>query len=174
MNVFRAILCNTDLISGIIIPTQSHCNGDCTNGSIHKASLPTNGREVPSTLAPTAAQRAIPHERWVDVLPHPAWRDNFLRALEAFDEDDLCSDLVGELFDESDGGSSSTEAAQRGVVVWSPPWSYEGWELSEGFVRKWGWSIRGCDGLLEATNKWRAKRGEEPLVLEECYQRNKC
>jgi hypothetical protein len=46
------------------------------------------------------------------------------------------------------------------------PWDISGWEVTEGFVRKWGFLLRGYGELLDGTNKWSAKRGEEPLVLE--------
>jgi hypothetical protein len=33
-------------------------------------------------------------------------------------------------------------------------------------LKKWGWLLEGCEGVMEATNWWRASRGEEPLVVE--------
>lgn len=134
---------------------------DCTGGALHTVLPLESPDQVPPPLAPTRTQTAVPHEPWVDVFPHPVWRDNFIKALGTFDEDELCSDMVGGLFD----GGTNNDCERRGMVVWSPPWHYEGWELSEGFVRKWGWSIKGCEGILEATNKWRSIRGEQPLTL---------
>ena len=40
--------------------------------------------------------------------------------------------------------------------------------MSEGFLRKWGWLLNGLPELLEATNRWRVERGEEPFVYDDC------
>jgi hypothetical protein len=69
---------------------------------------------------------------------------------------------VGGLWDDVPG----PDAAERGVIAWSPPWDISGWEVSEGFLKKWGWLLGGCDEVLEATNPWRRMRGEEDLVVE--------
>jgi len=53
-----------------------------------------------------------------------------------------------------------------GLIVWSNPWEPNGWELTEGFIRKWGFLIQGCTDLFESTNRWRDIRGEERLILE--------
>jgi hypothetical protein len=80
-----------------------------------------------------------------------------------FDEDELWSDTIGGLFE----GFPNSEIEQRGVIAWSPPWHFTGWEVSEGFWRKWGRILKGCGEVLEATNRWR-ERGEEPLIFEVC------
>ncbi|OAP55753.1 hypothetical protein AYL99_09905 [Fonsecaea erecta] len=94
-----------------------------------------------------------------------------------FDPDDLWTDSVGGLFFETgpspgpveEGKEEEEEVAGAvfvGGIVWSPPWDISGWELSEGFWRKWGWMMKGCAGeVLEATNRWRRQRGEEELQL---------
>jgi hypothetical protein len=38
--------------------------------------------------------------------------------------------------------------------------------MSEGFAKKWGFVLKGCEEEINATNKWRALRDEEPLVIE--------
>lgn len=158
LNVLRAYLTNGQLLDGLV-PSAPH---DCSNSSVH--TVPLNGNvTVPPTLAPTRMQSKVMHERWVDSLPHPVWRDNFLRALGTFDEEELGRDLLGDLVDTV----TLPDDERCGVVVWSPPWHYQGWELTEGFVRKWGWTIKGCPELLEATNKWRSSRGEERITLLE-------
>jgi len=63
-------------------------------------------------------------------------------------------------------GFLASEIEHHGVVIWSPPWHVSGWEVSEGFWLKWGWSLTGCREILEATNLRRKERGEEPLVFE--------
>lgn len=54
----------------------------------------------------------------------------------------------------------------RGCMVWGDPWRQDEWESSQGFVTKWGWLLKGCDDVVRSSNKWRASRGEEPLVIE--------
>ena len=80
-------------------------------------------------------------------------------AAGTFDEDELWSDVLGGLFK----GFPDEEVQSRGLVVWSPVWDISGWEVSEGFWRRWGWSLLGCEEVLKATNYWRRKRGEEEL-----------
>lgn len=87
-------------------------------------------------------------------------RDNLILNAGKIDEDDLCCDLVGGLYE------GFNEVEQRGIMVWGEPWREDGWEVSEGFVKKWGFMLRGCGELVEATNRWRARRGEAALVVE--------
>jgi hypothetical protein len=54
----------------------------------------------------------------------------------------------------------------RGIMVWSDPWHPDGWEVTEGFARKWGFLLKGCGELIEASNRWRAMRHEDRLVVE--------
>ncbi|KAH8807314.1 hypothetical protein F5884DRAFT_340278 [Xylogone sp. PMI_703] len=111
------------------------------------------------------------------------------------DEDTLVTDLIGTMFDHftcegnpsndatglghSDDSSSynslnpATDDTERplgreelGIIAWSDPWDISGWELTETFVRKWGFLLRGCAEILAQTNVWRAIRGEDPLVVQ--------
>jgi hypothetical protein len=51
---------------------------------------------------------------------------------------------------------------------WETPWDVKGWEVSKGFWSKWGGlMLRGCVEVLDATNEWRRRRGDEELVWEE-------
>jgi hypothetical protein len=110
----------------------------------------------PDSLRPTALQLEIPHHPWVDLFPFPRMRDNLLRAGDAVDKEELCIDL----FDPDQG------VEKANLLVWGEPWDHTSWEASVAFLRKWGWLVRGCGELLEATNYWREKRGEERLVFE--------
>lgn len=87
-------------------------------------------------------------------------RDNLILNRDKYDHDDLCCDLVGGLYD----GFDNVE--NMGLMIWGDPWTEEGWEVSEGFARKWGWTLKGCTKLLDATNMWRDKRGEHRLLFE--------
>lgn len=155
-NVLRATIINIKILAPLL--TITSCSVDTLN-VLPEPSLPG---QIPPTLWPTKLQQTMPHEDWVDVVPHPRWRDNVLLALGTFDEDELWSDTMGGLFE----GFPQSEIERRGVIVWSPPWDVRGWEVTEGFWKKWGFLMKGCYDVLEATNYWRRQRGEEPLVFE--------
>lgn len=113
---------------------------------------------VPESLMPTVLQRTVPHEEWIDLLPSPALRDNIIRLWGTFDIHEYMTDVAGE------GCDGTVE--KTGMLVWADPWHVRGWELTEGFVKKWKRLLEGCSEMIEATNRWRALRGEEPLVVD--------
>jgi len=110
--------------------------------------------KIPAALRPTQLQRQVQHHPWIDLLPVPEMRDNLLRAGDTFDDMELCGDLVGFF---------SHPTGRTGMIIWGEPWEISGWEVTEEFLMQWGWTIRGCESIVESTNRWRAKRGEEPL-----------
>ncbi|VUC24794.1 unnamed protein product [Clonostachys rosea] len=158
-NVMRAVIVNKQLLSTLEPDGTSYYHNP---GAVCVLPALANTQGLPTSLHPTKTQTMIPHGRWIDIFPHPTWRDNFIHAEGRFNEYDLCSDTLGGLF----RGELAAECERHGIIVWSPPWDFNGWELTEGFVKKWGWSIKGCSDVLEATNKWRSLRGEKPLILE--------
>jgi hypothetical protein len=87
-------------------------------------------------------------------------RDNILRNQDNLDADALCDDFLGGM------GEGLSEVQGRGMILWGEPWSEDGWEISEGFARKWSFLLKGCTDLIESTNRWREARGEERLVVE--------
>lgn len=122
----------------------------------------------PADLAPTALQKEVPHPGWMDLAPDGRMRDNLIRAAHAIDADALCEDLCGGLYEGFD------DCERRGMLVWADPWRVESWEITEGFVRKWGFLLRGCGATMRATDRWRVSRGEEPMdwsVVEETGER---
>ncbi|KAL2430857.1 hypothetical protein ABEF95_013967 [Exophiala dermatitidis] len=139
-NALRGLLANRQLL----LPLQSRVAlSECASAALHVLPDP---QEVPSgvlplSLHPTTLQRTIPHEDWVDLIPHPILRGLF-------------------------EGFPASEIERRGVVIWSPPWHIGGWEVTEGFWHKWGWLLKGCTEILEGTNRWRRQRGEDDLVWE--------
>ncbi|GAP84208.1 hypothetical protein SAMD00023353_13100060 [Rosellinia necatrix] len=155
-NALRALAVNRTLLSGALATPL-----DCGGGEevIRVTPYPDDPGRLPPALLPTALQRTVPHADWVDVFPCPAGRDRLILAAGTFDEDELWDDCVGGLFD----GFPDDEVARRGLIAWSPPWDIAGWEMSEGFLRKWGWLLKGSPAALEATNRWRRQRCEEPL-----------
>ncbi|KAH6691442.1 hypothetical protein F5X68DRAFT_201914 [Plectosphaerella plurivora] len=94
-------------------------------------------------------------------------RDNFLTAVlllgeDNVDEDALCKDVV------DSGGEESPFAGPDALIAWTDPWSPGGWEVTEPFLRKWGWIVRGCVELQEGTNTWRSRRGLPSLRFPGC------
>ncbi|KAH8160805.1 hypothetical protein CIB48_g7433 [Xylaria polymorpha] len=118
-------------------------------------------REVlPPSLQDTWLQQTTPHEMWVDTFPCPKLRDNIISYDTLFHEDEFCIDVMGGLYE----GFNDIEL--NGLLIWGEPWSETGWEVTPGFAKKWGFLLKGCDTLIEATNKYRAARGEDKLVIE--------
>ena len=157
-NALRALAVNRTLISGILVTPL-----DCDEEVIHVIPYPTKPELLPSTLLPTTLQQTVPHGDWIDMFPCPEGRDRLIRAAGIFDEDELWADCIGGLYE----GFPDDEVERRGIIAWSPPWDITGWEMSEGFLRKWGWLFKGLPGSLEATNRWRMERGEEPFVRDD-------
>ena len=162
-NVFRAILVN---ITFLEVPFEEMCRDDIASPFNTGALL----KHLPPNLFPTKLQKEVVHHPWIDLWPHPRIRDNLLsRENGSYDIDELCLDLVGE------GNCHKCNEARtcckgnedrKGWIIWSDPWDFAGWEVTEGFVKKWGWVVKGCYDIIESSNRWRAKRGEEPLVVE--------
>ncbi|RDW73550.1 hypothetical protein BP6252_07457 [Coleophoma cylindrospora] len=155
-NVLRASLTN------VLILGYSHLMG--SNNCGFGKSLPVflNSYEykgIPVSLRPTALQQSTPHPDWIDLLPSPRMRDNAIMTQHQFTNSELCADVMGGLV-------NSQHNIDSGLVVWSNPWEASGWELTEGFVRKWGFLIQGCTDLFQSTNRWRELRGEARLTWE--------
>lgn len=112
---------------------------------------------IPPNLRPTMLQCTIPHHPWLDFFPTPEMRDNLLRAGDSFDEEQLCADLVG---------LCTAQAPRTGLIVWGEPSNPHSWEATEGFVKNWGWVLKGCREIIESTNHWRAQRGEKRLRFD--------
>lgn len=87
-------------------------------------------------------------------------RDNLILNSGKFDPDELCCDLVGGLYEGFD------DVQLRGILVWNDPWSSDGWEVTEGFAKKWSFLLKGCSELMESTNRYRESRYEERLIVE--------
>lgn len=153
-NVFRALVSNTSsmgfTMEWLNEDAESPFNAPQPGSSIVSASCP-------SSLSPTDLQRTVAHHPWIDLFPFPRMRDNLLLAGDSYDEDQLCIDLVE---------FCHVPCEQMGLIVWGEPDDPRGWEVSESFLKRWGWVIKGCHELFAATNYRRAERGEEPLVFE--------
>lgn len=106
---------------------------------------------IPANLQPTRIQKSIRHHPWLDFFPFPKMRDNLIEAGDDWDDEQLCHDIMGFW------GESTMDA---GMLVWGEPWDVQNWEVTESFLKKWQWVVRGCPELMDATNSWRARRGE--------------
>lgn len=116
---------------------------------------------IPPSLRPTPIQRKIPHHPWLDFFPFPRMRDCLIVAGDSFDDDELCHDLMA-FWDTRNTGAT--------LLVWGEPWDPRNWEVTEAFVSKWGWLLKGSPELLAASNSWRLVRGERPLLWRELLQ----
>ncbi|KAJ5498808.1 hypothetical protein N7453_007859 [Penicillium expansum] len=79
-------------------------------------------------------------------------RDNLISARDELDDGELCVDIMG-FWDIS--------AKSCSLLVWGEPSDPKSWEVTEEFLKKWPWVIRGELGLIDSTNYWRRKRGDE-------------
>lgn len=136
-------------------------------------------RFIPPSLQPTYIQKHVKHHPEADMFPFPCLRDNMILADGEYDDYDFCEDLMG-VTCHVHGGDPSTDELQKtsmtmenspprtgpGLIVWSDPWRPGSWEMTESFARKWGWLFAGCKELVDSTNYWREKRGEERLIFE--------
>jgi len=141
---------------------ESHSTEDFVSDSSPSAQAQAQRLDpVPPELMPTELQRTTVHGSWIDYCPSGMMRDNLVRHEQELDHLQLMRDLLGSVCDSGPGGEEGC-----GLIVWQDPWSPAGWEMTEGFARKWWFLVVGCDDLLASTNRWRRLRGEEPLVVE--------
>ncbi|RDW77807.1 hypothetical protein BP6252_05860 [Coleophoma cylindrospora] len=87
--------------------------------------LPIPREHAPLSLQPTDLQQTVAHESWIDIIPYPAMRDNILSNQGQLDEDALCDDFMGGMYD------GLSEVQSRGLILWGDPWSPDGWEKRE-------------------------------------------
>ncbi|KAJ9649903.1 hypothetical protein H2198_010778, partial [Neophaeococcomyces mojaviensis] len=153
MNVYRAFVHNMLLIG---ITWEWMADDSVSPISVTGPRMPM--ADLPISLQPTGLQRTQTHHTWIDLFPLPAMRDNLIQAGNRWDDEELCTDIMGFWEGNSDGHAS--------LIVWGDPSDPSNWELTKGFMKKWGWTVRGCHELLQSTNRWRATRGEHPLFLE--------
>ncbi|KAI0191064.1 hypothetical protein F4808DRAFT_444201 [Astrocystis sublimbata] len=157
-NALRALAANRTLMTGIYTTPA-----DCNEEVVHVLSCPPNDRILPPSLLPTVLQQTVLHGDWIDWFPCAEARDRLIQAAGTYDEDDLWLDSIGGLFE----GFPDDQVEKSGIIAWSPPWDITGWEMSEGFLKKWGWLFKGVPRAFEATNKWRVQRGEEPFNVDD-------
>lgn len=155
-NVFRATWTNILILGHLHLIAQPSCG---FRVSVPIFPNPYQGGSLPASLKPTALQQSAVYPDWIDMLPSPRMRDNAIRTQHLFTNAELVADLLG-------GMMGSKNDIDSILLVWSNPWEPSGWELTEGFVRKWGFLVEGCTDLFQSTNRWRALRGEERFLCK--------
>ncbi|KAJ5483797.1 hypothetical protein N7530_003043 [Penicillium desertorum] len=151
VNVFRAFAQNLRLIGWSEYWMDDDAISLFNTALPQKPSRPDDNSLIPANLQPTRLQKSIRHHPWLDFFPFPKMRDNLIEAGDDWDDEQLCHDIMGFW------GKSTMDA---GMLVWGEPWNVQNWEVTEPFLKKWQWVVRGCPGLMDATNSWRARRGE--------------
>ncbi|KFZ08546.1 hypothetical protein V502_09288, partial [Pseudogymnoascus sp. VKM F-4520 (FW-2644)] len=128
-NVFRAMVTNYSII-GLLVEQGMKDDAVSPFNSSNPSQFCSH---LPPSLHPTTLQCRIPHHPWIDTIPVPGIRDNILRAGDWFDtvEMELCSDLVGFF---------SAPTGRTAVVVWGESWDSRGWEITDSFIKHWGWT----------------------------------
>lgn len=153
VNVFRAFSHNLKLL-GLSLDNMDDDSISIFNiPSAPEASASPDYGDLPLSLRPTKLQRSTPHHPWLDFFPHPRMRDNMIQAGDEWDDEALCHDIMGFW--------AHNSTAAPGLLVWGEPWDIRNWELTEGFLKKWQWIVRGCPEIMNSTNSWRARRGEK-------------
>ena len=138
------------------ITVASLCAEDTLSPYNHSGPRTLEDLSAPPSLQPTMLQVTVRHHPWIDLFPLPEMRDSILRICGSAEEDDLCVDLVD---------VEENDREKPNLVVWGDPSDPQAWEATVPFLRKWGWVVRECRGLLDSTNRWRERRGEKPLIF---------
>ncbi|KAL3480064.1 hypothetical protein BJX99DRAFT_46564 [Aspergillus californicus] len=168
VNVYRAFLYNMATLGMLF---DGLCDLDILSPFNQQHPCPPgrslqDTRSLPTSLRPTLTQCSLPHHPWLDFFPYPAMRDNLIRAQageqHGYDEDEFCADVLE--FGNGNGSGNGTVVADNMLLVWGEPEDPGSWEVTEAFVRRWNWVIRGCPEILTSTNEWRRRRGEGPIL----------
>jgi hypothetical protein len=156
-NLWRGMLTNIQITGHLHFLERPSCR---FSGQISAFPNPfAESKTLPASFHPTELQKQTPvYPEWINLIPSPRMRDNALRTHTRFSNLEMCADLLS-------GMNGARPSAAR-MLVWSNPWEARGWEMTQGFMRKWWFLVEGCDDLLDATNHWRGLRGEEPLVWD--------
>ncbi|TGJ83260.1 hypothetical protein E0Z10_g5475 [Xylaria hypoxylon] len=146
-NLYRACAANSMILG--LDPRSLH--DDITSPF---CDIQTFNYSLPASLTPTETQITVAHHPYIDIFPFGHLRDRLILSQGTVDEDELCADI---------GGKNST-TEHTGLIVWGNSWDPMGWELSEYVAIKWAQLFGGCRELLIATDYWRRRRGEAPLM----------
>ncbi|KAF2019375.1 hypothetical protein BU24DRAFT_118757 [Aaosphaeria arxii CBS 175.79] len=96
---------------------------DCAKSEAGKS--PPVCDSVPVPLHPTETQRLTVHYRWVDRVPFPKFRDNFIHLSAVIDDEEFLHDVF----------TMPTFQLRHGTAPWDP----RGWIIEKPFAEKWGY-----------------------------------
>ncbi|KAL2793493.1 hypothetical protein BJX66DRAFT_306012 [Aspergillus keveii] len=166
LNFLRALHVNIDVLG--YSAAEMHDDAQSPFG-VPSAAKPgySDVEKLPVALRPTVVQLSTPHHPWLDLIPFPQLRDNLILLGESLDDTQLCFDMSGRgtaagVPDNRLGNAGG----ETGVIVWRDPWDPSGWEVTETFLRRWGWVLRDCTEVMRVTDRWRRVRGEPGLFRE--------
>lgn len=184
-NAFRGFFCNKATLSQLtdhLVVTRSGTEKlDIMAGLKRVAIVIAASPHIPPDLQPTALQSRQAHATWIDLLPCPRMRDNLITHHDEFNHWSLVNDVMGNLLDDimfnkyGEGAGPKRRngpaghkfdgpaSHRRGIIIWGEPHQMTSWEITPGFLDRWGWAVAGCDDLMKATNQWRSLRCEKPL-----------
>ncbi|KAL4915027.1 hypothetical protein BDW62DRAFT_204005 [Aspergillus aurantiobrunneus] len=149
VNFLRALHANIDVLG--YSAAEMHDDALSQFGTAGPARSSLRDRALlPPALQPSPIQSAIPHHPWLDLLAIAPMRDNLILAGDSYDYTQLCRDMCGHGLQSRDLPPRRVGAArgETGVLIWGDPWDPEGWEVTETFLRRWGWAVRGVLGLV--------------------------
>ncbi|KAJ6069805.1 hypothetical protein N7499_011692 [Penicillium canescens] len=187
-NVFRGLCDNKHILGRTVIailPDSNQAKDFEDVFAEYSLVLPKAEETVnlPPSLQLTEPQMNIVHSTWIHTLPFSqnARESDALGVLfrsfgacqrshwqhtrsasslsEHWLQPSLNNSSVGDDYDDE------VTASRSGLILWGDPMIEESWEVTPGFLRKWAWTVEGCDELIYSTNQWRRIRGEVTVQL---------
>lgn len=125
------------------------------------SSLPDPTLTIPSNLAPTDAQRLIPHHPLLDMFPWPSMRT---RLICVFAQPVHLRPVIAREPDALVKLGMDMEDGVEGIRVSGEAW-YDGdsWEVGEVMYKNWWWCLD--RKIVENSNRLRRLRGAPKLVI---------
>jgi hypothetical protein len=120
--------------------------------------------DLPQTLEPVELQYLLPHDPIIDTIPHARLRYNVLHCIITDKLDAACFSTY--LRRSGAIVNIQGETLRSGFVVWDLSHHLSSWELSEAFIKTWGFLLGGCEDFVAVTNVWRNRKGEKSLTLD--------
>jgi hypothetical protein len=149
------------MAAGIQIAHMLDCADALWDPMVRRTLQPRPIGTIPPCFQPTAAQRAIPHHPFLDLLPWPGVRSRLIvgfgmpvarRPPGARDPMALML-LMADIEDEREGfrvtGADGADA--------------DAWEIGQAFVSNWWWALD--REVVEKSNRLRLRRGADRLRL---------
>jgi hypothetical protein len=101
----------------------------------------------------------------LDFFPFANLRDVLILHEDDMDDVQLCRDLMGFYTMPSEEDNC--------MLVWGDPWNPMNWEVTETFLQKWGWLVKGCPEIIWSTNYWRRMRGQRRIRWKNTFGNQK-